>query len=48
MDVINSFMTGAVIIKKPVHWTGFYMIAISVMKELTFIQQLLSIEKKFY
>ena len=41
-DVINSFMTEAVITLKPVHplicrenqWTGFYMIAASVMKEL--------------
>ena len=31
----NSFMTEAVIIWKPVHWTGFYMITTSVMKELT-------------
>ena len=27
-------MTGPVIIQKPVHWTGFYMIAASAMKEL--------------
>ena len=27
-------MTEAVIIKKPVQWTGFYMITASVMKEL--------------
>ena len=29
---LNSFMTGAVIMKK--QWTGFYMITASVMKEL--------------
>ena len=41
-DFINSFMTEAVIIYKPVpqiscsanQWTGFYMITASVMKEL--------------
>ena len=41
MDIsFNSFMTEAVIIKKPVHWfapqnqwTGFYMTTASVMKE---------------
>ena len=38
---LNSFMTEAVIIWKPVHrfanqWTGFYMITASVMKELNF------------
>ena len=41
---LNSFMTGAVIIQKPVRkslngsanqWTGFYMITASVMKELS-------------
>ena len=35
---INSFMTEAAIIQKPVggvnQWTGFYMITASVMKEL--------------
>ena len=30
----NSFMTEAVIVSKPVQWTGFYMITPSVMKEL--------------
>ena len=31
---INSFMMEISIIQKPVHWTGFYMIGTSVMKEL--------------
>ena len=35
--LILTFMTGAVIIQKPVHWTGSYMITSSVMKELTSI-----------
>ena len=36
-SVINSLMTGAVIIQRPVanQWTGFYMITASVMKELS-------------
>ena len=43
--IFNSFMTEAVIIKKPNHWfslqingTGFYMITASVMKELSSFQ----------
>ena len=36
MEVVNSFMTEAVIIQKP----GFYMITASVMKELTEIKSL--------
>ena len=32
--ILNSIMTEAVIIQKPVQWTGFYKITASVMKEL--------------
>ena len=33
---VNSFMTEAVIIEKPVR-TGFYMITVPVMKELNLV-----------
>ena len=35
---LNSFMTGAIIIYKPVHWfAGSYMITAYVMKELNHV-----------